>query len=144
MGFAVINGGELRINQLAVWGVDAAFGNLGRRPDAYALSGNAVAINETLATLAGLKVGDEMLLRLNKLNTFPANTPFVSEQEATVFVSCYRGGRFLNGAELGNFNLQNIQSTPRNVFMNLEWLNQQMGLQQKANALLIPEGGKYL
>jgi hypothetical protein len=138
-GFGVIDGGDLRINQLAVWGVDASIGNFASYPEVFQLQNNEVAINENLASLSGLKVGDEFLLRLNKLNTFPANTPFVSEKESTVSFRV-SVARILKPNELGNFNLKNIQSAPRNVFLNLDWLNQQMGLQQKANVLLIAEG----
>ncbi len=138
-GFGVIDGGDLRINQLAVWGVDATIGNFADYPELFQLQNNEVAINENLASLSGLKVGDEFLLRLNKLNTFPANTPFVSEKEATVSFRV-SVSRILKPDELGNFNLQNIQSAPRNVFLNLVWLNEQMGLQQKANVLLVSEG----
>ncbi|MBV5315855.1 MAG: ABC transporter permease [Prolixibacteraceae bacterium] len=138
-GFGVIDGGDLRINQLAVWGVDATIGNFANYPEVFQLQNNEVAINENLASLSGLKVGDEFLLRLNKLNTFPANTPFVSEKESTVSFRV-SVARILNPDELGNFNLKNIQSAPRNVFLNLKWLNEQMGLQQKANVLLFGEG----
>jgi ABC-type antimicrobial peptide transport system permease subunit len=138
-GFGVIDGGELRINQLAVWGVDATIGNFASYPELFQLQNNEVAINENLASLSGLKVGDEFLLRVDKLNTFPANTPFVSEKEATISFRV-KIARILKPDELGNFNLQNIQSAPRNVFLNLEWLNRQMGLQQKANVLLVAEG----
>ena len=138
-GFGVIDGGDLRINQLAVWGVDATIGNFASYPELFQLQNNEVAINENLASLSGLKVGDEFLLRLNKLNTFPANTPFVSEEETTVSFRV-SVARILKPDELGNFNLQNIQSSPRNVFLNLQWLNEQMGLQQKANVLLVAEG----
>ncbi|MDP2890813.1 MAG: ABC transporter permease [Bacteroidota bacterium] len=138
-GFGVIDGGELRINQLAVWGVDSTLGHFANVPESFILNGNEVAINENLASLAKLKVGDEFLLRLNKLNTFPANTPFVSETEATVSFRVSIS-RILKPNELGNFNLQNIQSAPRNVFLNFQWLNEQMGLQQKANVLLVAEG----
>ena len=138
-GFGVIDGGELRINQLAVWGVDATIGNFANYPEAFQLQNNEAAINENLASLSGLKVGDEFLLKVNKLNTFPANTPFVSEKEATISFRVKVAG-ILKPEELGNFNLKNIQSAPRNVFLNLEWLNRQMGLQQKANVLLVAEG----
>lgn len=134
-GFGVINGGELRINQLAVWGIDKSFGDFSDRPELFDLKGNEVAINENLASLSGLKVGDPLLLRLNKLNTFPANTPFVSEKEATVSFQVSIA-KILKTDELGNFNLKNIQSAPRNVFLNLDELNRQMGLQEKANVLL--------
>jgi len=138
-GFGVIDGGELRINQLAVWGVDATIGNFANYPELFQLQNNEVAINKNLVSLSGLKVGDEFLLRVDKLNTFPANTPFVSEKEATISFRV-KVARILNPDELGNFNLKNIQSAPRNVFLNLEWLNRQMGLQGKANVLLVAEG----
>ncbi|HEY3371670.1 MAG TPA: ABC transporter permease [Prolixibacteraceae bacterium] len=141
-GIGVIGGGELRINQLAVWGVDSTLGSrvLGAsHPQAFVLVDNEASINENLAALSGLKVGDELLLRVNKLNTFPANTPFVSVKEATVSFRV-KIAKILKANELGNLNLQNIQSAPRNVFLNLAWLNQQMELQQKANVLLIAEG----
>jgi ABC-type antimicrobial peptide transport system permease subunit len=134
-GFGVINGGELRINQLAVWGIDKAFGEFSDKPELFDLKGNEVAINENLASLSGLKVGHQLLLRLNKLNTFPANTPFVSEKETTVSFQV-SVAKILKTDELGNFNLKNIQSSPRNVFLNLDELNRQMGLQEKANVLL--------
>jgi ABC-type antimicrobial peptide transport system permease subunit len=138
-GFGVIDGGELRVNQLAVWGVDATIGNFANYPEVFQLQNNEVAINENLASLSGLKVGNEFLLRVDKLNTFPANTPFVSEKEATISFRV-KIARILKPDELGNFNLKNIQSAPRNVFLDMEWLNQQMGLQQKANVLLVAEG----
>jgi ABC-type antimicrobial peptide transport system permease subunit len=134
-GFGVIDGGDLRINQLAVWGVDATMGNFTNYPEVFQLQNNEVAINENLASLSGLKVGDEFLLRVDKLNTFPANTPFVSEKEATVSFQV-SVTKILKTEELGNFNLKNIQSAPRNVFLNLDELNRQMGLQEKANVLL--------
>jgi ABC-type antimicrobial peptide transport system permease subunit len=138
-GFGVINGGELRVNQLAVWGVDAALGNFTNYPESFQLQNNEVAINENLASLSGLKVGDEFLLRVDKLNTFPANTPFVAEEESTVSFRV-KVKQILKTDELGNFNLRNIQSAPRNVFLNLTWLNEQMELQQKANVLLVADG----
>ena len=138
-GFGVIDGGDLRINQLAVWGVNATIGNFASYPELFQLQNNEVAINENLASLSGLKVGDEFLLRVDKLNTFPANTPFVSEKEATISFRV-KVARILKPDELGNFNLKNIQSAPRNAFLNLQWLNEQMGLQQKANVLLVAEG----
>lgn len=138
-GFAVIEGGELRINQLAVWGVDSTFSYFANNHAAFNLKDNEVAINENLAEIAGLKTGDEFLLRVNKLNTFPANTPFVAEKEATLSFRV-TVAQLLKPEQMGNFNLQNIQSAPRNVFVNLAWINQQMGLASKANVMLLSDG----
>jgi len=135
-GFGVIGGGENRVNQLAVWGVDSLFGQFGENPEAFLLKENEVAINEEVARLTGLKPGDEFLLRVNKLNTFPANTPFVSVKENSVAINV-RIKRILKATELGNFQLQNSQSAPRNLFGNIAWLNRQMQLQSKANVILV-------
>ena len=135
-GFGVIGGGENRVNQLAVWGVDSLFGQFGENPDGFHLKENEVAINEELARLTGLKPGDEFLLRVNKLNTFPANTPFVSVKENSVAVYV-RIKNILKANELGNFQLQNSQSAPRNLFGNIDWLNRLMQLQAKANVILV-------
>jgi len=75
---------------------------------------------------------------VNKLNTFPANTPFVSVDESNI--SFYvKIKSILTAQELGNLHLQNSQSAPRNLFLNIDWLNRQMGLQEKANVILIDE-----
>jgi len=141
-GFGVIDGGELRINQLAIWGVDSTLGSqaLGaNHSESFNLKNNEAAINENIASISGLKIGDEFLLLVNKLNTFPANTPFVSVKEATISFRI-KVARILKADELGNLNLKNIQSAPRNVFLNLSFLNKQMELQQKANVLLVSDG----
>ncbi len=137
-GFGVVGGGESRVNQLAVWGVDSLFGQFGANPAQYNFQENEVAINEEVARLTGLKPGDEFLLRVNKLNTFPANTPFVSVKENSVAVYV-RIKHILKANELGNFQLQNSQSAPRNLFGNIDWLNRLMQLQAKANVMLIGE-----
>ena len=137
-GFGVIDGGARRVNQLAVWGVDPDFGNFGEDPEAFQLKDNEAAINEQVAQIAGLKIGDEFQLRINKLNTFPANTPFVSVTENSVSAQV-KIVRILTANQLGNFQLQNSQSAPKNVFLNLNWLNKQMKLQDKANVILIDQ-----
>ncbi len=137
-GFGVIDGGKIRVNQLAIWGVDASLGHFGNNSEAFDLQDNQVAINEQVAKLTGLKVGDEFLLSVNKLNTFPANTPFVAVADNSI--SFYvKIKSILNAQELGNFNLQNSQSTPRNLFLNIDWLNKQMMLHEKANVILTDE-----
>lgn len=135
-GFAVIDGGEIRINKISVWGIDSTFNSFHSGSKEILLHENEIAVNENFAAISGLKKDDEFLLRVNKLSTFPANAPFVSEKEATVSFRV-KIARVLNNEELGNFNLRNSQSAPRNIFVNLDWLNSQMGLEGKANSVLI-------
>jgi hypothetical protein len=144
-GVAIIEGGKSQYNQLAVWGADTTLGNFAADSQLFQLSGNEAAINENLAVLAGLKIGDEFLLRTTRLNTFPSNTPFVSAEESSVSFRVIVKS-ILKADQLGNFSLRNIQSSPRNVFLNLDWLNEQMKLKQKSNVILVQEGinGKNL
>ena len=140
-GVGIVDGGKFQFNQLSVWGVDSDLGYFASHPGLFDLKGNEAAINENLARMANLKPGDELLLRVKKLNTFPANTPFVSASESTVsFRITVR--QILKSDALGNFNLQNIQTSPRNLFLNLTWLNDQMALKQKANVILVSEGAE--
>ena len=138
-GVGIIDGGKSQFNQLAVWGVDSALSNFAGSPGLFDLKGNEAAINENFAGMANLKTGDELTLRVKKLNAFPANTPFVSAAETSVSFRITIK-KILKSDELGNFNLQNIQTSPRNLFLNLTWLNEQMGLKQKANVILVHEG----
>ena len=138
-GIAVIDGGKFQLNQLAVWGVEPGLDYFSDQPGTFDLKGNEAAINENLATLAGIKAGDEILLRVNQLNTFPANTPFVASTGTSVAFRVLVK-RILKPHEMGNFSLLNVQSAPRNIFLNLNWLNDQMKLKQKANVLLVSQG----
>lgn len=138
-GIGVLDGGKFQLNQVAVWGVDSSLNYFANHSKAFNLTGNQAAINANLADITGLKVGDEFLIRITKLTTFPANTPFVSATETAISFRVVVA-KILQANEFGNFSLQNIQSSPRNLFLNLDWLNQQMQLQQKANVILVEDG----
>lgn len=135
-GMAVLNGGQARANQLQVWGVHAEFNRFAETDKLYDLSGNEAVVNEQLAGVLGVKVGEELLLRVNKLSTFPANTPFVSADENTVSFRV-KIKAIASQQQTGNFNLQNIQSAPKNIFLSLDFLNKQMQLDNKANVILV-------
>ena len=135
-GIAIVDGGQVRVNQLQVWGIDSLFASFSNVSGQFNLSDNEVLINENLASIMQIKEGDEFLLRVNKLSTFPANTPFVAAEETSISFRVKIKG-IVGAKETGNFNIQNIQSAPRNVFINVAWLNSQLGLKNKANAILL-------
>lgn len=135
-GMAVLNGGQARANQLQVWGVAPTFAAFAGTDSVFSLKENEAVINQQLATVLGVKVGQELMLRVNKLSTFPANTPFVSADEQTVSFRV-KIKAIASGEQTGNFNLQNIQSSPKNIFVSLDWLNRQMQLNDRANVILV-------
>ena len=135
-GMAVLNGGQARANQLQVWGIASGFGTFAGTDSLFNLKENEAVINSQLATVLGVKVGEELMLRVNKLSTFPANTPFVSAEENTVSFRV-KVKAIATTNQTGNFSLRNIQSSPKNIFVSLDWLNRQMGLNGKANVILV-------
>jgi len=77
-GFGVIDGGDLRINQLAVWGVDATIGNFVPYPELFQLQNNEVAINENLALFSGLKclIKFKGIIKISPKTIIARNIPF--------------------------------------------------------------------
>ncbi|WP_423127736.1 FtsX-like permease family protein [Gaoshiqia hydrogeniformans] len=139
-GMAVLNGGAARVNQVQVWGIAPGFGAFTEDQDLYAITGNEAVINEQLAQILGIEPGEELLVRVNKLTAFPANTPFVSADESTLSFRV-KVKAVATAGQSGNFNLQNIQSAPKNIFVPLDFLNRQMQLEGKANLILVHGSG---
>jgi ABC-type lipoprotein release transport system permease subunit len=77
---------------------------------------------------------------VNKLSTFPANTPFVSADESTISFRV-KVERIVSQAQTGNFNLENVQSAPKNIFVSFDFLNRQIQLDDLANVLLVHSSG---
>ena len=139
-GMAVLDGGKARANQLQVWGVKTGFDAFAGTDHLYELESNEAVINEQLARVLGVEVGEELLLRVNKLSTFPANTPFVSADESTISFRV-QVKAIVSLEQTGNFNLQAIQSAPKNIFVSLDFLNQQMQLGDLSNVVLVNGAG---
>ncbi|WP_372772442.1 FtsX-like permease family protein [Mangrovibacterium sp.] len=137
-GMAVVDGGKSRANHLQVWGVDGSFNQIAGTDSLFSMAENEAILNERLATVLGLKVGEELMLRVNRQSAYPANTPFVSADESTVSFRV-KVKAIASAKTCGNFNLQPAQSAPLNVFVSLKWLNRQMKLEDKANLILISD-----
>ena len=137
-GIAVFNGGEARANQIQVWGIDETFNTFVDTDLLYTLEKNEIIVNNQLALTLGIKIGDELLIRVNKLSAFPSNTPLVSAEENSIsFRATVKS--IATAKQTGNFNLLNTQSSPKNIFISKYWLNKQLELDNKANVILISE-----
>ena len=137
-GMAVLDGGKARTNHLQVWGVEPDFNRVSDTDSLFCLNRDEVVVNEKLASVLGVKAGEEIMLRVNRLSAYPANTPFVPADESTVSFRV-KVKAIADAGHGGNFNLQPAQTAPLNVFVSLNWLNRQMKLDGKANLLLIPD-----
>ncbi len=135
-GMANAEGGEQRVNQIQILGVDDRFDEVTGAAVSTGLSGDEVIVSENLARQLGVKPGDAIVVRISKASLMPRNTPFVSENETTVTLRATI--RSVAGSDgMGLFNLRNSQRAPYNLFVRLERVNQLMEFENRANRLLV-------
>ena len=138
-GIAVAEGGARRINRIQVLGVDTRFGQIGDRQDMYgSLLPDEAVINRHLAARLGVKPGDEILLRAEKLDSMPKDAPLALDTESSL-ARRFKVKAVASDAEFGRFHLRADQIAPLTVFVSLSFLSQEMGLDNRANVLLVAE-----
>jgi putative ABC transport system permease protein len=137
-GVASTDGGQLKLNNIQVWGIDDNFSAItgcSKFPDQKGRKG-AVAISENMARRLNLKPGDEFQLRIEKGSMIPVNAPFVSDEHQTA-TSRVTVLAILTREQMGRLSLQNSQTSPYNLILPIEELNQLSEMSGKANTLFI-------
>jgi putative ABC transport system permease protein len=138
-GIAVADGGEQRLNNIQVVGVDSLFDVMAGQDGFYKrLSGDSVYISSNLAERLNLEQGDEFLLRMTRASLVPLNAPFVSDAENTVSLRVTVKD-FATTEKLGRFNLKNSQTAPYNIFIAADRLSELMELGRRANLMLFAD-----
>ncbi len=136
-GIAVSGGGESRVNNVQILGVEKSFDKLfGFRSFYAALGHDEAIISKNLAGRLNLKEGDEFLLRIRKVSLIPLNAPFVVD-EVPVVSSRFVIKAVADEDQMSGFNLRISQTSPFNVFISLESLNNLLELNDKSNLLVI-------
>lgn len=139
-GFAGMKEGTEKYHQVHVYGVDHNFWNIGNTGlNVSNLDEDEAIINKTAAEKLNLQVGDEILIKLEKIRFLPSDAPFVPEDKNSV-PARFRVRMIVSGDQFGNFNLKSNQITPANIFTSLKSLNKLMSLNNYANILLVGEG----
>jgi len=86
-GIAISDGGIQRINGVQVLGIQNDFWQMSESPVNFPdLNADEAIVNERLAATLKLKIGDEFLLRVEKSNYLPRETPLVSDEDVTVAI----------------------------------------------------------
>jgi putative ABC transport system permease protein len=147
---AIAEGGQQRLNNVQIIGVDNRFGEIAGIKDFYNhISPDEAIINQHLALRLQLKEGDEFLLRIKKLDMIPKDIPLSLDTETTV-AKPFKIKAIAADAQFGRFNLKANQVTPNTVFVSLLSLSKVMGYDNKANVLLMQKllrgvrGGGFL
>lgn len=133
-GIAINPESSLRQNRIHIYGINTDFWNLSnlshKQPKA-----DEVYLGENLAQQLDISLGNEILIRVEKTGFIPSNTPFVKEDETNVALRL-KVSKILSKEEGARFSLKNNQSSPFNVFVNIDALAKEIGMDHYANLFL--------
>ncbi len=129
--------GNRRINQVNIYGVDSRFFQLGEGGNPMEGMGtDSVVTNDAVLEKLAIKIGDTVVLRLDKPEALSRDLVLVSEDNRSV-ASRLTVGAVALPDQMGRFSLEANQAVALNVFVRIDWLAQQMEQQGMANVLLV-------
>ena len=126
--------------RLTILGVTDEFWKLGEGGPATSLSGDNVAISESIADELGVSSGDEVLLRVSLPSNIPADST-LGEKEDAITSRRLKVSAILDEG-ISRFNVQPSQLDPRNVFLSLATMQRLLDLPDQANVIAI--GGRNI
>jgi len=138
-GVAIAGGGQRRVNNIQVVGVDGRFWEMGGAKETYSqLAQGEAIVNRPLASRLGLQENDEILIRMQKLDVMPKDAPLSLDSDSSI------ARRFVvksiaPDSAFGRFNLRTDQLSPNTVFISLPFLARDMDIEERANVLLVGE-----
>ncbi|HZV33287.1 MAG TPA: ABC transporter permease [Verrucomicrobiae bacterium] len=135
-GIASSQDASARANHVQVLGVDSRFWQLANQPPSFTnLPADSVALNDALAGQLKAKIGDTILLRVQKPSLLSRDAPISPQQDTSVAMRM-KVSAIVNDEQFGRFSLQANQVAPFNAFVNLSELQQQIAQPGRANLLL--------
>ena len=144
-GVAAREDGTARINQVQVLGVGERFWAMGdARPPLAADAEGVVAVNKQTARRLNLRVGDGLLLRVEKPSALALDAPLASASSATLALRVTVAA-VVGDEAFGRFSLAANQVPPYNIFVPAAWLQEKVDAKGMANVLLVgrrPAGGQ--
>ncbi|HTG44136.1 MAG TPA: ABC transporter permease, partial [Verrucomicrobiae bacterium] len=137
---AIRSDGATRANDVQVLGVTKKFWTLApRRLPAADSDSSGVVVNQTLARQLNVRIGDEILLRVQKPSRLSRDAPISPQQDFNVALRLPISA-IVTEEQLGRFSLQANQLPPFNAFVPLALLQQRTEATNRANLLLIGQG----
>lgn len=133
-GSASAANAKARVNGAQVLGVAADFWKLSPSGKAVAFDTSSVAVNEPLAAKLGLKVGDTVLVRLERPSAISRDAPLSGSTDEDVSLR-RRVAAIVSAEDFGAFQLVASQIPPDTVFVNLADLQKQIEMDGRVNAL---------
>ena len=134
-GAVGVANGQVRVNGAQVLGVDASFWKLSTSSKNIAFDKSAVVINEPLARKLSVKVGDTVLVRLERPSAISRDAPLSGSTNQDVSLR-RTVAAVVRAEDFGAFQLTASQVPPDSVFLNLSDLQSQLEMDGRVNALL--------
>ena len=159
-GLAVNPENRRRVNQVTIWAVDAHFWQLnhanqwqpemaGWQPQAQLGDGKTkkntqpqLILNDVLANELDLHKGQDVLLRIKKSDFLSGDAPLSDVDHSLALRLPVT--QIIDEQQLGHFSLQANQIAPYNIFVDLQWLQQQMEQPDLCNGLLVASASNNL
>ena len=137
-GTAAPASGQTVVNQVQLIGVTGAFWELAPTPTAVALDAakSAVAVNDTLARRLGIKIGDTLIVRLQKPGIVAGSAPVAGAESTLQAIRCTVTA-VVGDASFGRFSLDTTQVPSPSVFLPISMLQESLEQAGRANVLLI-------
>lgn len=127
--------GKVRVNGTQVLGIEEGFWKLSTSGKVPAMKRSEVLINEPLARKLGIKVGDTVIVRLERPSAISRDAPLSGSTNQDVSLRRQVAG-IVSAEDFGAFQLVASQITPDTVFVGLEDLQLQIEMDGKVNAAL--------
>jgi len=138
-GIVTANGGQSRLNNVQILGIDERFWNMAPEKFAFEdIENDKVVINTRLARKMGLKKNDSILLRINTVDFFPLDAPFARDIQKSVALRLTIKA-VIPDNQFGRFSLKTNQVPPYNVFVSASLLAKSMDIEDRANILLVSD-----
>jgi len=137
-GIAIVGSGQKRVNNIQILGFDNRFGSINNAGFLDTITADEAIINTHLANRLQINEGDEFLLRINNLDFIPKDINWALDSDIS-YAKRFTVKSVVSKKEFGGFNLKADQIVPNTVFVSLRFMSREMGLENKANVLLIAE-----
>ena len=136
-GMVANSDGTSRANRVEMLGVDARFYEVISANNPFPEGeGSGVVINESLAKRIGVKVGDEVLVRIAKPALMSREIVLTPESDLSIAFRL-KVTAVADQLQSGLFSLQANQISLLNAFVPLQWLQEKLGRHSQANMLLV-------
>jgi len=135
IGSASATTGKARVNAVQVLGIDDTFWKLGPSDKAVALKSGELAVNASLASKLGVKVGDTIIVRMEKPSALSRDAPLSGSTNSDVALRRTIAA-IVSADDFGSFQLAASQITPDSAFLPLKDLQGQIEQEGKVNAML--------